>query len=597
MKFDADIDLFEDIDPEPANRRKLQRALEGNANFLRIKEDSKHPVSSFAVGRRNRLKNIPQSGNYGIIPHRRLFILDFDCHHEGYSPINEQIDFFSYFLETDIRETLAVVTQSGGVHAYLMFPEEITEEDIQQLPKSLRRYSQAFSEISGIDVMLDADIRSGLVNGYVIGPGSAIQKKTSSLYDKYWIADETVGFQSDSLKVLAIPESAVMNLQEVVGWRVSAQSRDKASQIRKHIEITLEGVSGASTAPSETPLRAKPERNTLKLLKTSMDERDITSFHAARAFIKSALHCCYDDHSIAVTCIELGVDKDSYNGKSIGFRHLLADLKRFKPREHFHSRYCDQGKKNMKAFTTAMNERERFEGEFDHKIFAERIKLKIEKRSQTKGNASQVLPRVLNIGLISEKLLKNRKTSPPQQYLDAMNIVDYFLQPLSNVGVERILLARKAVRGRLQLSPSRAAQAMRLLRESGVIEIKDKQRTGMLPSYHVPEDFNDKTLTKLLRVNWGVLNRGLPREESESIFFDRFDGSFKKVFSGEQVDSVADLSPYMKRIQSSLPNVEYKTVGAGAALSYLKSEADRHEYDLVPVDGEIIDRNTGEIFS
>lgn len=604
MTFDADLDfLGEEVDRSRSNRKKIQSLLSGNAKYLRIKDNSKAPSSSFAQGRRNRLKNIPKEGNYGIIPENKLFILDFDCHNEGFSSIDEQIDFFSNFFKIDLRKSFSVVTQTGGIHVYLLFPDNVDDFSVDDFPKaSLRSYSQAFSIFSGKEIKLDADIRSGLVNGYVVGPES-YSSIVNTIHEKYWVADNTVGFDmNDDFTILSVSHESLENLKKVVKLRETLQNSTVDELGRKRHEDALKAL---SVSPGYEPVektKVKPPIEILSRLKNSINSKNLASYHSKRAFAKAALHCCYEDYAIAIACIEMGIDKDSYTKNSVGFRYLLSDLKKFTPDNRYHGFYCDQGKKNLKTLKENDYKDIRYDTEFNLEDFKKKVQKKIEERSFSRSSYRVINPRVLDVGKISSKILKEKKKmNPPQQYFDAMMIVDYFLQPLSNVGASRVLLARTAICERLNMSPSQATQALRLLRDNNVILVEERQRTGLAPTYSVSSDFTNNYLTKALRLSWGRLNKGLPREESDSIYFDRSSRVFRKVFENDEVNMLSSISSawedVLNKALSPLPSVSFKSFSSGAALSYLKSEAARHKSSPVVIEDMIVDDSTGEIVS
>lgn len=595
--FDADIDLFDDTDQSSSNRKFLQKVLGDNAQYLKLKNKSKTPDGSFAKGRRNRLKNIPKTGNYGIIPHKKLFILDFDCHNEGFSTIDEQIDFFSEFFEVNLRKSFAVVTPTGGIHVYLMFPEDISETSKDDFPKaSLRGYSKAFSEVVGREIVLDADIRSGLVNGYVVGVES-LSSRANAIHDKYWIADHTVGFSSEGFDILSVPQESMGKFKQVVSFRNSAEKSLNDKLGENDGENPLQAIFESLDNASGEKTNIKPPTEIVYRLKKSIKAKNIVSYHAKRAFVKSALHCCYDDYAIAIACIEMGIDKDSYNDKSIGFRSLITDIKRFTPEKRYHGFYCYQGRQNLRI-AKKQEFKEQYSGvEFNVDEFTKKMKQKISQRSNADASSFRVLnPRVIDIGKVSSAILmEKKKDNPPQQYFDAMAIVDYFIQPLSNVGTSRILLAKTAICERLALSPSRVTQALRLLRENKVIRIEEKQKSGMAPTYSVSESFTQFYLTKALRLAWGRLNKGKPREESDSIYFDRLSGVFRKVFTDEAVETVSSVDEVLRKISLSVPAVSFRSYAGGAAVSYLKSEAERYDFSPIVLDDIVVDENTGEI--
>lgn len=583
-------------------RRALEKCLGDDACYLRIQPDSKHPVGSYLPGRRNRLLHIPRQGNYGIIPQHQLFILDFD-HHKGTNSVHNQVNFFSSFLKVDLRQSLAVMTQSGGLHVYLRFPRPVALLD-EGLPKaSLRPYSEAFSQLTGTNIQLDADIRSGIVNGYVVGPGSQILlKDQESVHPTYSLADESFGFSQNvrKISVLTISDDSMARLSQVVQLREELETAKKRRIERRRIirsqEEAPEGFLSASESAGDLS-HAKPSPEVLALLRKALTQRSEASYHARRAFLKSALHCCHDDYSMAIACIELGIDKDSYTGSSIGFRALIADLSRFHPRSRYHGIYCYKGRK-------ALSQHRKFDtdAEFDLNEHLKRVERKLSQpggMARTTRETRLINPRVLDVGKISLALLgKKERHSIPQQYFHCLSIVDYFLQPLSNVGATRILMARKPMARWLKLTPSQITQAMRVLRQTGIIRLEQKQRTGLAPTYSVPEDYTHQKLTRILRRTWSTSESLSDTIAHPSIYFERTEGQFRQVFGENIIPPCLIRDENIYTMIESWPSV-FNPWGAGAAAAYLREEAEEQNLivDSTTEHITVMNSNTGEFLN
>lgn len=591
--FDSDIDLEASRTVSLVSlRKKLQDVLGTDAEYLRILQDSKAPAGSFVPGRRNRLKNIPKVGNFGIIPQGRLFILDFDCHSVDASSIDEQIDFFSKFLEVNIRESFSVVTQSGGIHVYLRFPETVENMDTSVFPKaSLRGYSDAFSKIAGETVHLDTDIRSGMVNGYAIGPTSSVVENEDVLHENYWIADGSVGFTpSESFDILSISVAAVDRFRQVVQMRDS--DREVKRRAASKSAVFDEAPGGFENAFDSDKLKVKPDSNVIRDIGRSLERRGYSLFHAKRAFVKAALHCCYDDYNIAIVCLELGIDKDSHTGKSIGFRGLMIDLSRFKPASRYHSIYCEKGKRG-KNKPQVEGQEEGNGKSLEENLLAIKEKIKSKKNSTYISSAGtrRVNPRVVDPLLVSKALMGGSK-KVTQQYLDAMAVFDHFIQPLTNVGANRVLLAKVALMDRLNINESRATQALRILRDRGVIEVAQHQRTGLAPSYAVSESFINRDLTKALRISW-AFSGTIAGIGHVPIYFNRLSCSFMEVFANVEVVSPRSLMAVQDTLLSSRIGGCEAFVGAGAATTYLREEA--AAMGLVGTSDGVVVLATGEV--
>lgn len=542
-------------------RKIFQKKLSGSAAFLRLKNDSKKPISSFSSGHRNRLKNIPKDGNFGIIPLKDLFIIDFDRHRKNASNLEEQIDFFSEFFGIDLRKSLMVETQTGGIHIYLKLPKDVRHLGFSFPRGSLRGvWSDAFSQVSGNSIVLDADIRSGLSNGYVVGPTTRLPEvkpedpSRTTIRDSYIIVGAESGVISpESLpEILTISEDSLESLQKVV---------ETAREIRQKIE--------SSDTVEDSLLHTKPDAMTIGHIRTGMNARKLNSFHEKRAFVKAALHCCYDDYSIALTCIFLGIDKDSYSKKSIGMKNLLTDLKRLKLSSCYHGPYCRK--------TRLERLRERSSSTSDSEIKLEKLQSlqhKVKSRTLARTNAQTRIknPRVLNVAKIAALLAEDKRTNT-QQFADALQVVDFFLQPLSNVGATRILLSYSALMSFLNFSRSRASQSLRLLRQAGVIEIEQKQRTGLATTYSIPENFTHYHLTRILRGLW-IDSPQIPVIKHRPIFFERVTGNFVDVFDGSILKSRVNIEADVSSVNSGIPENLMIVVGAGAAPHYLREEAE-----------------------
>lgn len=586
-------------------RKKLFDLLGDNALYTRLKDDEKRPRSSFKEGKRNRLKKLPTEGNYGVIPQNRLLILDFDDHTENAWSVEKQIDFFSEFLDVDLRKTFAVITQSGGAHIYLLVPEDIRFEDIQSIPKaSLRGYNAAFSRIMDRTVELDADIRSAASNAYVVGPTSSIDfvgKKTK--YNGYILANESFGFENLNFEILTIPHKGFLRLQEATVVKrqieqerssrkketddalfdlISAGEKYNKSLVREVYSRTAgiqkskdEAIPAmpewADEVSDSSLIHGRPDPIAMSRLKKRIAAQESVKFHQLRAQVKAALHCCYDDYSIALACRLLEIDKDSYRKESIEFSHLISDIKRFKPSVRYHGVYCSKGRqKSVKPRSNALDNYD-----FNLDEFLEQKKEFLKKKRMSKPSG-MVNPQVLDLGKISLALQGNsRKQKASQQYYDAMNIVNHYVQPLSNVGATRVLLAHSDISQSLEISSSRVRQAMRILRERNIIQIAEKQRTGMAASYTVSDAFQHKYLTKSLRLAWGKFNSELGDNRLErSLYFDFSDGNFKTVFGNEKVSPVKDFTNIFDEMMENVKVPFLERQGAGAATRYMKSESE-----------------------
>lgn len=572
--FDPDLFLTglsgDNVFLEKSFRTSFAEVLDGDVEFLRLAEGSKFPVGSYRVGGWNRLKNIPLTGNFGVIPVNRLFVLDFDLHRSGSSSVEEQLSFFSDFLRVDLRSSLAVVTQTGGLHVYLRFPWGVDSSLVKNFPRgSLRGYSKAFSRVSGENVVLDADVRSGLSNGYIVGPSSRVDASeldSEMLHGEYWVADETVGFDSvgEIRRPLMIDSLAMQRLEEVVDVRRKfreGSGNGKSGGIDFVGKVRVPEVDDGVVQSNDLP----PESVLGDLRVVLNDRLNGKEFHVLRAFVKSSLHCCYSDRSVALTCRELGVDRDSYSDSVLSFNDLVADVNRFVPDKRFHGVYCDVGRaNNFRVKQEVLEERLNF--------FREQV------RNRSVG--SRVGPRIVQhrvidsykvLGALRASMRRNSK-GDSQQVIDAFNIFEVFFQPLLNVGSDRVVLARSAIERELGITGSRAAAGVRLLRSSGIIVVHDKQRTGLAATYKIPKHWENEKLTGLLRFLWW--NSVVPGVENQraSLVFNVRMNCFQDAITGVKVLILDnDL-----RDSVVLP-VQLKKNPVELAFNYLKAERSERE--------------------
>jgi len=515
--FMEDPDLFLDL-PEIDYRDRLQQVLGEDAEYLKLYSNSKMPFGAYSDKRENRLQEIPRKGNFGIIPVKRLLIFDFDLHRKGAASVKEQIDFFSEFLDIDFYKSLGVVTQTGGLHVYIKYPWSVDSSLAKSLPRaSLRGYSEAFSEISGKKILLDADVRSGLANGYVVGPGSKVHKRelsTESLHENYWIADETVGFKKgyDIPAPIMMTSQAVQKLQEVVEFKNRKKNKRKLERLREKNQL-LE---------VERNLKNDvPDRKNLELLKKKLESLSYSSYHSKRAFVKASLHCCYTSFAIAKVCEDLSINKDSFSNREISFDTLLRDIENFTPEDIYHGPYC--GFKDPEKESKIADDLAKISLKNSYKV-KNRIISRRNKEFRRKVN-----PRVLDPEKVILELRKNQRklTNDSQQVKDAFSIFENVIQPLTNVGAQRLVLSYDFLENNLEMNKSRVSAALRLLRKINLIEVYDRQKTGLSSTYVVPEEWNHRIMTNLLRKTWGSLVIEDTDDVHPSIIYSREDHTFK----------------------------------------------------------------------
>lgn len=632
-----DDDYAEDSEPEDeyienefytreqvvAIRAALSKKLAGMARFTELRPGTKVPVSRFDDD--STYDVAPEIKDYGVVPKKNLLILDIDSHGGTGTTVSEQIELFSELLGVDLRTTFNVATPSGGIHSYLLIPE-----DRKQLPvgiHNLKAYSDAIGKILGRPVHVDADLRSGRSSGYAVGPTSAFVRLETDpetglqvqIREIYRIADESDGFSAENANAdlqfisdLGFQRLASLRsikkemLDDSLRARREERARRKAEAKKVSVGQLEEAIREFPVADKSSQTDAMPAPEFVRKLQREMNLRKMVTFHQRRSFVKAALHCCHSDTAIAQVCIDLDIDRDSGTKSEISYSDLLSDLARFSPTVSYHGGYCSRSRQSSRPSATDFVEEGRV---FTVEELREKNAKKVAERSISRhkpGYRSPVNPRVLNVSAISSRLLEgSKRKTPSQQYFDAMRVVDYFLQPLSNVGARVVILARTALEQRLELSPSRAAQAVRILRQKGIISVVDKQRTGLSATYAIDEMFTHPRLTKTLRMLWGfngvVISENDDKKQKfhAAIYLDRFDGVFREVFTEKIVESdFPSVALWLHEMTSAVSIPDAENVGPGAALSYLKSEAETRGIKVVSgPDPILIEENTGEIVS
>lgn len=592
-----------EVGPFRVSRRKFEDCLRGMADFLRVTDISKAPTSSFSEGRRNCMKHIPFNGNYGVKPRGNLFVLDIDLHNPNAASIEDQISYFGRLFEVDLRSTMATVTQTGGLHIFLKADDSIKLSDFEFPKNSLRYHNSVYNKIVGENLVIDADIRSGLSNGYVVGPGSYFPTFGNGFYD---LAGGRYGFNKE-YEIATVPESAIKRLSDALKedkWRLRKKNAGNSGD-NSNVGTASSGIVDYSVIPSgfdavsddDVKVVGFPSQAVLSLIKRRVDAKKIASYHAKRAYVKSALHCCYSDDVIAAVCVNLGYDRDTFSDSRISEEALHSDIEGFTPQAKYHSSFCPNSKAaKRKARQSASG------GSYEHYNLDEVIaknKYLVENRAFNKSGFHTVMPTVLDIGRISKAiLLEKKRANPGVQYFNAMGVVNYFLQPLSNVGATSVILAVDAVSERLGISRSQASQALRLLRSSGVIRIVRRQRTGLAALYSVDAGFVDNAFTRSLRNTWGARYRNIGGSylDVEPLVFDYSGRCFRTVFTDEEVSIMGDYSRFFDGFRAALPDVNFTDFGSGAARSYLLSSAKHFGYEVVDGDDVII-ADTGELVS
>lgn len=222
-------------------------------------------------------------------------------------------------------------------------------------------------------------------------------------------------------------------------------------------------------------------------------------FHKRRAYVFWSLRCCYTLDQIAYFIHDLGLDQDSYKGSRIAKKELFRDLGRMNKTWEkadakgavFHGSFCNPSK----GYSLEKDEQLSHE-EIGKLLYEKKSKKGFSKNREYRAEAGYIVPDRI---LIAKKLSEyGRKSS--QAYKDAFAILDGFMMHVLNSGGDRFLAPRSQVKEHLGLTDSRSDKALRLLRKSGVIQIKDRQKQHYTTTYILDKGFVHSGLTKELRI-------------------------------------------------------------------------------------------------
>jgi hypothetical protein len=503
-------------DLSAATREQLTRMLGDRANYVTLKEGTKEPTGTYRQkGHRQaraRVLEVPNSGNYGVIPVRDFFVLDIDVHK---AELEKSKMFFERFFGVDLSQTLYLKTPSGGLHYYLRMPAGYVIFN-----GSLRPYSKKLAEMLGDDEVpvIDADIRSSDATGYVVGPGSFVSKMrdgteypTPGRYHLQGRSREILR-SGDFQQLQEISEEAVKILSKLrTIQKEKSLPREQKEKLEKVVEIPL--------------IESKPDPSVVIRVRAGLKRRvkknGKLEYHRRRAFVSAALRCCYSDYTIALACVELEVDRDSYTSKRLSMWQIIDDLHRLrKSNPHTdHTSYCLIGQEKVRS---------RSEKTLDQ--FLEETKIKLQTRTLAREKHRKY-PRVVHVTRVIARLEAEKRRKLPQVTSDALLLIDLLFQPLLNVGASRVVLAVLPVSEALQLTPSRVSAATRLLRSKRIISLVDKQKTGLAPTYTVTEDYIHKPLTAAIKHQWNQTKE--QSDLSSVLLYDRFSRSFLDLVTGE----------------------------------------------------------------
>lgn len=487
-------------------RQALETLLEDRASFCVLLPESKEPSGPYRVRNgkipRNRSKKIPMKGNYGVIPERDFIILDLDVHR---SDLHAMILFFEALFDVKLKDTLCVRTPSGGIHYYLRLPEGSG----QVFNGSLRGYVKILNDHNTEKLeFIDADIRSSDATGYVVGPMSYVTVgKNGSAYatpGEYKLLGKSKKIlESGSFEDLAeISRSGVALLNYLREVQLSKKGpKDSPQKILNELDRTLN---------SKTPPPSVLHRISRKMDKS-------IEFHRQRYFVFRAIECCYSDMGIAAACEALNISRDTYSAEKLSFWEIVNDMRRLRTTVKMdHSAYCEAG---------FLERHPEVQVPADEKL--SKIKHKIATRTLARAKHKKE-PKVVNMER-ALKVLDSGTPKVPQRVRDAILLLDVLFQPMVNVGATRVVVAKGPVVKKLGLTDSRISDALRLLRQKGIIAVKDRQRPGLAATYRIEDNFIHKRLTGGLKHRWLMIRE--KRGESVPLIYDRWSNSFVEIHS------------------------------------------------------------------
>jgi len=537
-------------------REHLQNLLGSHASYLLLKDETKEPVGRYrlkdGVAPPGRRSEIPEIGNYGIIPEGGFFILDLDVHR---GDLQEQLALFEELFGVTLSETLVVETPSGGLHYYLRLPYGFNEPIFNG---SLRSYAKHLMEHSVLSATtVDADIRSSDATGYVVGPTSHVS------IGKKGLPYKTPGgymFRGRSKKIL-----------ERGDFRGIAVISEGGAELLRHLRaIQLE-----KRAPKEQPVKEGnsfeeptpqalmehvPSQEVLARISYGLSKKigNNAEYHRRRSFVLAALRCCYSDYAIAAACVKLGIDRDTYTEERQPFWETLADMKGLRiagPAEH--TVYCDLGRRARGTNNLTLDEQ------------LEKLKEKVSTRTLSRKNSFRD-PKAINMHRVIQQLDQGTP-KVPQKVRDAVLIMDVLFQPLLNVGATRVVVARTPVAEALGISEARVAEAMRLLRAKSVVELRNRQRTGLASTYSVAPIFIHKLLTGHLKYRWSLIKE--KSGEGTPLLYNRFENVFQELNSGKRYKIDGTIRREWRRELGTPPEIAMTTF----VKEYLRRELEPKE--------------------
>lgn len=587
----------------------VQEKLYGLASFTKLQKDSK----KLARRKTQKQRSIARGANYGVYPEGELMILDIDVK-DAKSPahartlLERQLDVLSTFFDIPLRETLSVITPTGGAHCYVLLPEGFSfQDDAPYFPRASLGGSMSAlvntivleQDASQVRRRLTVDVRRSDVNTYVLGPGSWIRDKNGEV-GKYNIAFDDHGFSREHIDapILRISATGMQNMQKLSRM---VEDRAASKKYAKQREAALQDQAGQEYLGTEDSYPSNRHMIALRKL-----IRKYPRYHSKRAAIKSALACCYSNAVIADVCMELSLNRDSSKKEPLSYDATLRDIERFIVEDPYHSVFCRNTVGKLQATGSQKHHTASISREQLQEVLKEQSQKVLQRKKQFVEQGArrrEVQPAVIDVAKVRDVLMTTtNRLVMPQRVRDALDIIDYYIQPLTNYGVTQIILSRKELKNTLSLSESRVTAATRMLRDTEVLYIDTPPQPGRTTVYAVNTDMFHKDLSWALKKTWGYNNarrNAFQEVHPAALFFDRMSLGFREVFTGKLVVSP---NTAVQEVFNHVDNVAEHPVrsqtGPGAALRYIRTEAIEHGVEVVPVDETtytFIDTDSGQV--
>lgn len=490
----------------------------------------------------------PRSGNWSVIPKSssRLLVFDLDVRkhrllsdgskvsttaEERYLEARKSIAQLELILRMDLRQTYAQLSPSGGIHIFLLLPEGV---DPRELPSS--KISNGMRTLAGIPreswkTELRGDIRSGASNGFILMAGSQIDEPEGHysplVADSRW-SDFKDYRSGRKLRLLELSSGAVERLRE-------ARSIDDGLQAEKSKRIAI-----GDRAPREPAVLRSSElkpSSYSRLLQRLRDE-PLRSYHEARAQIYRALSCCSAPATIAEVCRDAGYGRDSYRGRELTDLELLADIEAMAQRG-LRSERCGSHCSTIGSGSSVDSQREAKLQELIERILAEQEidPSSMDALSYNRARSSALLQarsmldleaqreadygiygrrkprgfsyRALTGGILGAqtygKLRRHEQVKVAGYRLRALELAVGYFGPLFSAGSSTAIASSKELTSLFGWTESQLREALRHLRDVGVIALTHRQISGRASGYGPGESrFFDPILSRKLRAAWGL---------------------------------------------------------------------------------------------